>query len=46
MPEELTQDMIELLQALNTWRVEYLIVGAHALGIYTQPAGPRILISG
>jgi hypothetical protein len=43
VPELLTKDMKELLEALNKWGVQYLIVGAHALGVYTEPRGTKDL---
>jgi hypothetical protein len=35
--------MQELLEVLNRWRVQYLVVGAHALGVYTEPRGTKDL---
>jgi hypothetical protein len=43
MPEQLTNDTRELLEALNKWQAQYLIVGAHALGVYTEPRGTKYL---
>jgi hypothetical protein len=43
MPERLTSDMRELLDTLNAWGVEYLVVGAHALGVYTEPRATKDL---
>lgn len=43
MPEPLSDDMRELLDALNRWEVEYLVIGAHAVGVYTEPRGTRDL---
>jgi hypothetical protein len=35
--------MQELLEVLNRWRVQYLVVGAHAIGVYTEPRGTKDL---
>jgi hypothetical protein len=35
--------MKELLEILNKWQAEYLVVGAHALGVYTEPRGTKDL---
>ncbi len=43
MPEKLTKDFKELLEALNKWQAQYLIIGAHALGVYTDPRGTKDL---
>ena len=43
MPELLSNDMKELLEVLNKWQAQYLVVGAHALGIYTEPRGTKDL---
>lgn len=43
MPEQLTNDIKELLEALNKWQAQYLIVGAHAIGVYTEPRGTKDL---
>jgi len=39
MPEQLTNDIKELVESLNKWQAQYLFVGAHALGVYTEPRG-------
>jgi hypothetical protein len=33
MPEKLNRDMKELLEIFNSGHVEYLDIGAHALGV-------------
>jgi hypothetical protein len=43
VPEQLSNDMKELLEALNRWRVQYLIIGGHAVGVYTEPRGTKDL---
>ena len=43
MSGPLSEDMKDLLEALNKWQVQYLIVGAHALGVYTQPRSTKDL---
>jgi hypothetical protein len=35
--------MKDLLEILNRWQVQYLIVGAHALSIYTEPRSTKDL---
>jgi hypothetical protein len=35
--------MRELLDALNRWEVEYLVIGAHAVGVYAEPRGTKDL---
>jgi hypothetical protein len=35
--------MKELLEVLNKWEAQYLVVGAHALGVYTEPRGTKDL---
>ncbi len=43
MPEKLTSDLKDLLGSLNKWQAQYLIIGAHALGVYTEPRGTKDL---
>lgn len=43
MPEKLNRDMKELLETLNAWRAEYLVIGAHALGVYAEPRATKDL---
>src|SRR4051812_15566722 len=43
MPEKLSQDMKELLETFNAGQVQYLVVGAHALGVYTEPRATKDL---
>ena len=43
MPEQLSNDMMELLEALNRCKAQYLVIGAHAVGIYTEPRGTKDL---
>src|SRR5262249_12297863 len=43
VPEQLSNDMRELLEALNRWQAQYLIIGAHAVGAYTEPRGTKDL---
>jgi hypothetical protein len=35
--------MKELIGVLNRWRAQYLVVGAHALAVYTEPRGTKDL---
>jgi hypothetical protein len=35
--------MRELLDALNRWEVEYLVIGAHAVGVHAEPRGTKDL---
>src|SRR5689334_2034569 len=35
--------MRELLEALNRWQAQYLVIGAHAVGVYTEPRGTKDL---
>jgi hypothetical protein len=37
MPEKLSRDMKELLETFNASQVQYLVIGAHALGVYAEP---------
>ena len=41
MCEPLTNDMKDLIETLNKWEVEYLVVGAHAIGVYAEPRGTK-----
>jgi hypothetical protein len=41
--EQLSKDMKKLLEVLNRWRAQYLVIGAHALGVYTEPRGTKDL---
>ena len=43
MAEQLSQDMKDLLETLNRWQAQYLVVGAHALGLYTEPRSTKDL---
>jgi hypothetical protein len=43
VPEPLSDDTRELLDALNRWEVEYLVIGAHAVGVYAEPRGTQDL---
>ena len=43
MSASLSQDMQELLQALNRWNAQYLVVGAHAVNAYTEPRSTKDL---
>jgi hypothetical protein len=43
VPEQLGRDMKELLEILNRWQAQYLVVGAHALGVYAEPRGTKDL---
>jgi hypothetical protein len=43
VPERLCQDMREFLEALNKWRAEYLVIGAHAVGVYAEPRSTKDL---
>ena len=43
MSEQLCRDMKELLETLNKWQAQYLVVGAHALSVYTEPRGTKDL---
>lgn len=43
MPEKLSQDMKELLEVFNAREVQYLVIGAHALGVYTEPRATKDL---
>jgi hypothetical protein len=35
--------MKDLLDALNRWRAEYLVIGGHAVGVYAEPRGTKDL---
>jgi len=35
--------MKELIDALNRWQAQYLVVGAHAVGVYTEPRSTKDL---
>jgi hypothetical protein len=35
--------MRELLEALNRWPAQYLVIGAHAVGVYTEHRGTKDL---
>jgi hypothetical protein len=41
--EHLSKDMRELLDALNRSHAQYLVIGAHGVGIYTEPRGTKDL---
>jgi hypothetical protein len=43
MPERLSSDMRELLDSLNRWQAQYLVIGAHAVGVYAEPRGTKDL---
>jgi hypothetical protein len=43
VPEQLTEDMRELLEALNRCQAQYLVIGAHAVGVYAEPRGTKDL---
>ena len=43
VPEQLSNDRMELLDALNRRKAQYLVIGAHAVGIYTEPRGTKDL---
>ena len=43
MPEQLSKDMSELLEGLNRRRAQYLVIGGHAVGVYTEPRGTKDL---
>ncbi len=43
VPEPLSSDRKELLDALNRWRAEYLVIGGHAVGVYAEPRGTKDL---
>ena len=35
--------MKEFIQALNRWNVQYLVIGAHAVGVYAEPRSTKDL---
>lgn len=35
--------MRELLEILNKWQAQYMVIGAHALGMYTEPRATKDL---
>jgi hypothetical protein len=35
--------MRDLLEALNRWQAQYLVIGAHAVGVYAEPRGTKDL---
>ena len=43
MPEKLSRDMKELLETFNAGQVQYLVIGAHALGVYAEPRATKDL---
>ncbi len=43
MPDKLSQDMKDLIQIFNARKVQYLVIGAHALGVYTEPRATKDL---
>jgi hypothetical protein len=43
MPEKLSQDMKDLLELFNAREVQYLVIGAHALGAYAEPRATKDL---
>jgi predicted nucleotidyltransferase len=43
VPEPLSQDMKELIQALNRRQAQYLVIGAHAVGDYAEPRSTKDL---
>src|SRR5262249_43358761 len=43
VPEQLSKDMSELLEALNRRHAQYLVIGAHAVGVYAEPRGTKDL---
>jgi len=43
VPEQLSKDMNELLEALNRRQAQYLVIGAHAVGVYAEPRGTKDL---
>jgi len=43
MPEKLSRDMKDLLEIFNARKVQYLIIGAHALGVYAEPRATKDL---
>jgi len=43
MPEKLSRDMKELLETFNASQVQYLVIGAHALGVYAEPRATKDL---
>lgn len=43
VPELLGKDMRELLEAMNRRQAQYLVIGAHAVGVYAEPRGTKDL---
>ena len=43
MPERVRQDMKDLLEMFNAEQVQYLVIGAHALGVYAEPRATKDL---
>jgi hypothetical protein len=43
MPEQLSRDMKQLLQIFNARKVQYLVIGAHALSVYAEPRATKDL---
>src|SRR4051812_27255200 len=43
MPEKLSRDMKDLLEVFNARKVQYLVIGAHALGAYAEPRATKDL---
>ena len=41
MAEKLSRDLKDFLKILHKWRAQYLVIGAHAVGIYTEPLQAR-----
>jgi hypothetical protein len=41
--DALSRDLKDLLEILNKWGVEYLVVGGHALSVYTEPRATKDL---
>jgi hypothetical protein len=43
MPERLSSDMRDLIDALNRSQAQYLVIGAHAVGVYAEPRSTKDL---
>ncbi len=43
MADALSKDLKDLLEILNRWGAEYLVIGGHALGVYTEPRATKDL---
>jgi hypothetical protein len=43
VPEPLSEDMREFLDILNGRKAQYLVIGAHAVGVYAEPRGTKDL---